>query len=63
MQKISFKALRAEKKYNQEDVAKYLGISTEAYKRKENGLTEFKFNELIKMSELFDVQIDLFRHP
>lgn len=50
------KMKRREKNYTQEDVAKYLGISREAYINFEHGKSNFKTKErLLKLYELLEI--------
>ncbi|MBQ3418513.1 MAG: helix-turn-helix transcriptional regulator [Erysipelotrichaceae bacterium] len=63
MQKLSIAALRINSKMTQEDVANALGITVLSYRNKENGLSEFKFSELLILSELFKCDISIFKHP
>jgi transcriptional regulator with XRE-family HTH domain len=41
-----------------EYVADYLDITTEAYRKKELGLTEPKYSNLMKLSELYKISIN-----
>lgn len=61
--KLSFEGLRSDKHLSQEDVAKHLGISTVAYGRKERGVNEFTFKEVLKLAKLYDVTVDTFKYP
>lgn len=63
MQKLSIKALRANSNLTQEEVANALGITVISYRAKEKGLSEFKFNELIKLAKLLNCEISMFKHP
>lgn len=57
------KGLRAEKGYNQTQVAEYIGISITSYCNKENGKEEFTYPEIAKLIELFKVTFeDIFLH-
>lgn len=49
------KALRVEKQFKQQDVAKMLGISETTYNRKENGINDFTIKEAIKLGEIFSI--------
>lgn len=42
----------------QEDVAKHLGVAQPVYQRFEKGVFECNYEQLCKLSELFDVSID-----
>lgn len=50
--------IRKEKGLNQEDVAKTLGISTDAYGMKERGKLQFKADEMFTLSNYFGKRID-----
>lgn len=55
------RGLRGEKRYTQEDMANLIGISNSSYQRKENGITQFTANEIIKIAEVLQVDIsDIF---
>lgn len=56
---MSIKALRANVNLSQEQVAEYLGISRESYRNKENGKRKFTFEEGHKLSDLFNVSLDM----
>ncbi len=50
--------LREEKKISQEDIAKILGVTRQAYSRYERGERELNYTSLKKLSKFFDVSID-----
>lgn len=53
--------LRKEKGVSQKELAELIGVSTESYRRKENGLNEFKLSEMFKLAKFFDKDIgDIF---
>jgi len=54
---ITVKAARINKGLYQQDVADHLGLSLNAYVRKENGLRRFYVDEIAKLSQLFGVSI------
>lgn len=58
---MTVKAMRINANLRQEDVAKELKITTQSYRNKELGKTEFKLNEAIKLCELFKVSLEDFR--
>jgi DNA-binding XRE family transcriptional regulator len=57
---MTVKAMRVNANLTQEDVARELNITTLTYRRKEQGKREFKFSELIKLCDLFGVQLEDF---
>lgn len=52
------KAYRQMFGFNQENVAKHLGISLHAYHNKETGKTPFTINEAKKLADLFETTVD-----
>lgn len=55
------KGLRVENGWTQKQLAEKLGICDRTYYCKENGFNKFTIDELLKLSELFDVKLkDLF---
>ncbi|MDD3186399.1 MAG: helix-turn-helix transcriptional regulator [Anaerostipes sp.] len=52
------KELRKEIKYNQYELADYLGVSQQAISKYENGVNEPDSESLYKMAKLFNVSID-----
>ena len=55
---IRLKAYRENNGYSQEDVAKILGVSRQAYGRYESGERECSFASLRKLSQIFHTSID-----
>lgn len=51
------RGLRVEKGYTQEEIAKLIGISFTSYQRKENGVTQFTADEIVKLAETLRVNI------
>ncbi len=49
---------RKASKLTQEQVATFLGVAQPVYQRFEKGLFECNYDQLVKLSELFDVSID-----
>lgn len=49
--------LRNQKGFTQEKVAEYIGIKPENYSRLENGLSFPKPENIVKLSEIFNVEI------
>ena len=45
-------------KLTQKQVAKALGVAQPVYQRFEKGIFECNYEQLVKLSELFDVSID-----
>lgn len=52
------KQLRLSKKVPQQNVAKFLGISRQAYSNYENGNREPDMETLLKLAEYFEVTVD-----
>lgn len=55
-----FKTCREELKLSQRDVAKLLHVAQPVYQRFEKGIYECTYEQLLKLSEIFDVSIDYF---
>lgn len=55
-----FKTCREELKLSQRDVAKLLNVAQPVYQRFEKGIYECTYEQLLKLSEIFDVSIDYF---
>ncbi len=49
---------RKSAKLTQKQVADYLGVAQPVYQRFEKGLFECNYDQLVKLSELFDVSVD-----
>lgn len=47
-------AYRKSINWNQKEVADFLGISVDAYSKKERGLSEFKENEMVNFTNLIN---------
>ncbi|URN94532.1 MAG: helix-turn-helix domain-containing protein [Candidatus Pristimantibacillus lignocellulolyticus] len=58
--KISVKAARINKKMKASDAAKILGISDNTYSRKENGRNRFYADELARLSQAFEIPLEIF---
>lgn len=56
--KNKLKSLRAERDFNQQDVADYLNISRTAYHNKETGKNDFTITEAKQLAQLFNSSID-----
>ena len=54
--------LREEKRLSQDDIAKVLKVTRQAYSRYERGERELGYNALITLSRFFDVSIDYLLH-
>lgn len=52
------KGIRSEFGYSLEDMANFLGISTDCYFRKEKGKTDFYLCEVRKILELFNAKFE-----
>lgn len=52
------KSLRKQQKVNQEEIAKLLNVTTQAYSRYERGERELGYDSLIKLADYFDVSVD-----
>lgn len=50
--------LRRKSELNQKDMAKLLGISTDAYGMKERGEMQFKMNEIFAISDYFNKTVE-----
>ena len=50
--------LRKERNETQEDLARLLHISTEGYRKKENGINQFKSDEMFELANHFDLEIN-----
>lgn len=60
---VKLKGKRVEKGYNQEEMAKLLGMATSTYNLKENGKLEFSMTECIEIMKLLDSKFeDIFLH-
>ena len=55
----SLKNLREQKGVSQTEVARYLGVSRQAYSFYESGLREASYEMLLKLGEYFDVSLDV----
>ena len=53
-----FKELRKELGLTQKQVAEHLGVAQPVYQRFEKGVFECSYEQLVKLSELFDISID-----
>ena len=56
----NLKTLRMLMDFNQQEVAKRMGICLSAYQSKENGHIEFKASELLKLSKIFNRPMEFF---
>jgi len=54
---MTVKAARVNAGKTQEEVAAYIGLSTTAYKRKENGQRRFYIDEIVGISILFKMDV------
>lgn len=54
------KGAMAEKDFTQSKLASMLGLSLKSFSAKINGKTEFKVNELAKISKILDVDPSIF---
>jgi len=52
------KILISESDYNQEDIAKKLGLAETTFNRKLNGKSEFKLSEAKQLADLFNLTVD-----
>ena len=57
---ITVKAARVNAKKTQKEAADALGLSLNAYKRKENGIRRFYIDEIVVLSRFFGVSLDCF---
>ncbi|MFD1887502.1 helix-turn-helix transcriptional regulator [Paenibacillus wenxiniae] len=58
--RITVKAARVNAGMSQEEVAKHLGLSKNGYTRKENGQSKFYIDEIVSLSDLFNVKLENF---
>jgi len=58
--RITVKAARVNAGLTQNDVAKKLKLSKNGYAKKENGKSKFYVNEIVQLSELFNVKLENF---
>ena len=56
---MTLKGLRANVNLTQAEVAKYLGKSRDSYRRNENGELKLTLDEGYKLSDLFNVPVDV----
>lgn len=54
------KGLMREHGHTQKYIANYLGLSEYGFNKKLNGKSEFKANELLELSKLYNVSVDYF---
>lgn len=54
---FSLKELRARKNMTQTDVAKAIGVSTQAYNAWEKDLSKVQFSKVVALANLFEVQL------
>lgn len=54
----NLKQLRKERNLTQNDIAKILNISRQAYSKYEKGLSEPSLNSLVKLANYFDISTD-----
>lgn len=60
----NIKSIRLEKGYSQENIAEVLGIDVSNYGRIENGVTDLKMKQFVKIAEFLHISpIDLFTYP
>lgn len=58
LQLVLYDLRKNQKKMTQEQMAKYLGITTKTYRSKELGNTEFTLDEMFEIAKLFNKKID-----
>lgn len=61
--KFKLKAARVNKEMTQGDVAKALGRNKQTIVNWENGVTEIKVSDLLKLSELYGIPIEFLEVP
>ena len=54
------KTLRIRHRKKQKEVASYLGISTQQYRRKETNLVRWYAHEFYLLAQLYDVDVNMF---
>ncbi len=52
------KESRKDKGYTQREVAEYLHMTQQQYSRFENGVFELDYENLVKVSQLFEISLD-----
>lgn len=57
---ISVKAARINSAKTQDEAAKAIGVSLNAYKKKEKGITRFYIDEIVILSRLYGIKIENF---
>ncbi len=63
MLKIKLKAARVNKEMTQADVAKALNRNKQTIVNWENGVTEIKVNDLMRLSKLYEIPIEYLEVP
>lgn len=53
------KAIRIEKNHTQKTLAKAAGMSEKTYNRKELGIIDFTGSEILRLSEILDLSIEM----
>ncbi|MTI67439.1 MAG: helix-turn-helix transcriptional regulator [Firmicutes bacterium] len=53
------KSIRIEKDYTQKDLAKYIGMSSKTYNRKELGIVEFNRKEIQEIAKVLNLSIQM----
>ena len=61
--KFKLKAARVNKEMTQEDVAKALNRNKQTIVNWENGVTEIKVNDLMRLSKLYGIPIEYLEVP
>ena len=58
MQKELYAIRKDERRMTQQEVADYLGITVQSYRRKEKGYTTFTSDEMFAIAKLFQKNLD-----
>lgn len=62
-EKRSIKSVRVDIGLTQEETAQRLSMPLSTYQKKEQGVTEFTFGEITKLSEIFGTEVSLLKNP
>ena len=63
MPKITLKAARVNAELTQDEAAERMGKIKQTIVNWENGRTEIRYNDLVKLSEIYDMPIEYIRLP
>ena len=63
MPKITLKAARVNAELTQDEAAERMGKTKQTIVNWENGRTEIRYKDLVKLSEIYDMPIEYIRLP